>query len=178
RRDHAIGKRRLGHATAIFAAVNRGLMFGDQERALGKIEHLALLDLRGRLRIEWRTAMAAGARFVPNHAIGIGDLPQRAALMARLAAARARRAAARRAMRAARCGKSPIPIAWFGTKRAPAAIAVRRSIRSRPRRLRSARCSILPSARSSSPNIRPRFTAAKIAGGVTKAAFPDGVVSP
>ncbi len=37
--DHAIGKRRLGHAAAILAAVNRGLMFGDHERALGKIEH-------------------------------------------------------------------------------------------------------------------------------------------
>ena|SRR5271165_5928363 len=37
--DHAIAKRRLGHAAAILAAVNRGLMFGDHERALGKIEH-------------------------------------------------------------------------------------------------------------------------------------------
>ena len=72
-RDHAIGKRRLGHAAAIFATVNRGLMFGDHERALGKIEHLALLDPRGRLRIERRTAMAARARLMPNRAIGIGD---------------------------------------------------------------------------------------------------------
>src|SRR5271165_6250352 len=65
-RDHAIGKRRLGHAEAIFAAVNRGLMLGDHERALGKIEHLALLDPRGPPRIERRTAMAACARFVPT----------------------------------------------------------------------------------------------------------------
>ncbi len=74
-RDHAVGKRRLGHAAAIFAAVNRGLMFGDQERALGKIEHLAVLNPPGRLRIERPTAMAARARLVPNNAIGIGDLP-------------------------------------------------------------------------------------------------------
>src|SRR5208337_2678211 len=93
-RDHAIGKRRLGHAAAIFAAVNRGLMLGDHERALGKIEHLALLDPRGRPRIERRTAMAACARLVPNHAIGIGDLQQSAALVAGLAAAGLARAAA------------------------------------------------------------------------------------
>ena len=93
-RDHAIGKRRLGHAAAIFAAVNRGLMFGDHERALGKIEHLALLDPRGPPRIERQTAMAACARLVPNRAIGIGDLPQSAALVAGLAAAGLARAAA------------------------------------------------------------------------------------
>src|SRR5271157_2871818 len=34
-------------------------MLGDHERALDKIEHLALLDLRGRPRIERRTALAA-----------------------------------------------------------------------------------------------------------------------
>ena len=96
-RDHAIGKRRLGHAAAMFAAVNRGLMFGDHERALDKIEHLALLNVLGRLRIERPTAMAARARLMPNHAIGIGDLPQRAALMARLAAARLARTAAQAA---------------------------------------------------------------------------------
>ncbi len=50
-------------------------MFGDQERALGKIEHLALLNLLGRPRIERPTAMAARARLVPNHTIGIGDSP-------------------------------------------------------------------------------------------------------
>src|SRR5260370_33850301 len=49
-RDHAIWKRRLGHAAAIFAAVNRGLMFGDHQRALGNVEHLALLEPRGRPR--------------------------------------------------------------------------------------------------------------------------------
>ncbi len=43
RRDHAIGKPRPGLAPAIFAAVDRGLMFRDHERALGKIEHLAFL---------------------------------------------------------------------------------------------------------------------------------------
>ena len=96
-RDHAIGKRRLGHAAAIFAAVNRGLMFGDHERPLGKIEHLALLEPLGRLRIERPTAMAARARRVPNHAIRIGDLAQRAALVARLAATRLARAAAQAA---------------------------------------------------------------------------------
>jgi hypothetical protein len=44
-REHAIEKRRLRLALAIFAAVDRGLMFRDRERALGKIEHLAFLDV-------------------------------------------------------------------------------------------------------------------------------------
>ena len=96
-RDHAVGKRRLGHAAAIFAAVNRGLMFGDHERALGKIEHLALLDPRGPPRIERQTAMAACARLMPDRAIGIGDLQQSAALVAGLAAADLARAAAQAA---------------------------------------------------------------------------------
>src|SRR6516225_3271960 len=116
-RDDAIGKRRLGHAAAIVAAVNRGLMFGDDERALEKIDHLALLNLRGRLRIERKTAMAARARLVPNHPIGIGDLPQRAALMARLAAARLARAAAQ-AARDARLLLQPFARRRLGAVRA------------------------------------------------------------
>ena len=72
-------------------------MFGDHERALGKIEHLALLDPDRRLRIESQTAMAAGARRVLNHAIRIGDLPQRIAFVALLPAARLARAAAQAA---------------------------------------------------------------------------------
>ena len=39
RRDRAIGKRRLRLVPAVFAAVEQGLMFGDHQRALGKIEH-------------------------------------------------------------------------------------------------------------------------------------------
>src|SRR5260370_8234605 len=116
-RDHAIGKRRLGHAAAIFAAVNRGLMFGDHQRALGKIEHLALLKPRGRPRIERGTAMAARARLVPNHAVGIGDLPQRAALVAGLAAAGLARAAAQ-AARDARLLPPPVARSRLGTVRA------------------------------------------------------------
>src|SRR5271165_3356675 len=104
-------------AAAIFAAVNRGLMLGDHERALGKIEHLALLDPRGRPRIERRTAMAACARLVPNHAIGIGDLRQRAALVAGLAAARLARAAAQ-AARDARLLLQPVARRRLGTVRA------------------------------------------------------------
>src|SRR5215831_6542110 len=84
-------------ATAMRAAVDRGLMLRNHERSLGKVEHLALLDPDRRLRFEWRTAMAAGARLVPNHMIGIGDLPQRAALVALLPAARLARAAAQAA---------------------------------------------------------------------------------
>ena len=115
-RDHAIGKRRLGRVAAIFAAVNRGLMFGDHERALGKIEHLALLDPRGRLRIERRTAMAARARLMPNHPIGTGDLPQRAALVAGLAAAGLARAAAQ-AARDARLLLQPVARRGLGAVR-------------------------------------------------------------
>lgn len=61
-RGHAIGERRSRLAAATGAAVDRGLMFGDHERSLGKVEHLALLDPDRRPRIERRTAMAAGAR--------------------------------------------------------------------------------------------------------------------
>ena len=97
RRDHAIGKRRLRLAPAMVAAVDRGLMFRDREQALGKIEHLALLDPARRLRVERPTAVPARACLVPNHPIGIGDLPQRAALVARLPAARLARATAQAA---------------------------------------------------------------------------------
>src|ERR1700716_1959645 len=83
-RHHSLGKRRLRLAAAMRAAVDRGLMFRNHERALGKVEHLALLDPDRRLRFERRTAMAAGARLMPNHMIGIGGLPQRAALVALL----------------------------------------------------------------------------------------------
>src|SRR5208337_3072520 len=116
-RDHAIRKRRLGHASAMFAAVDRGLMFGDEERALGKIEHLALLNVLGRLRIERPTATAARARLVANHAIGIGDLPQRPARVARLAAARLARAAAQ-AARKARLLLRPVARRRLGARRA------------------------------------------------------------
>ena len=66
RRDHAFGKSRLRHAPAMRAAVNRGLMFRDPQRALGKVEHLPLLDPDRRPRLERPTAMAAGARRVPT----------------------------------------------------------------------------------------------------------------
>src|ERR1700691_1964382 len=87
RRDHAFGKRRPGHAPAMLAAVGRSLMLRHQQQALGKIEHLALLDRDRRLRIERQTAMSAHARLVRNHEIGLGDLPQRVARVAFLAAA-------------------------------------------------------------------------------------------
>ena len=96
-RDHAIGKRRFRLAAATGAAVDRRLMFGDHQRPLGKVEHLALLDPDRRLRIERRTAMATGARRVLNHAIRIGDLPQRIPFVALLPAARLARAAAQAA---------------------------------------------------------------------------------
>src|SRR5260370_32580572 len=92
-RDTSLGKRRLRLAAAMRAAVDRRPMLRNHERTLGKVEHLALLDPDRRPRFERRTAMAAGARLVPNHMIGIGDLPQRAALMALLPAARPARAA-------------------------------------------------------------------------------------
>ncbi len=58
------------------AAVIRGLMFGNHERALRKTEHLALLNPRGELRIERRTAMAAFsfdrvAVFLKRYLIGL-----------------------------------------------------------------------------------------------------------
>ena len=116
RRHYATGKRRLGHAPAMRAAVDRGLMFGDHERALGKIEHLAFLDPGRRLRIEGPTAMAARARLVSNHPIGIGDLAQRAALVARLPAARLARCAAQ-AAGVARLLPQPVARRRLGTVR-------------------------------------------------------------
>jgi len=88
------------------------------------------------------------------------------------AAARARRAAGKRAIRAARCGKSPIPIMWLGTRRAPAAIAVRRSNRGRRSGSRSAKCSTFPSVRSWLRNIRRRSTSARIAAARRRRRFP------
>ena len=116
RRDHALGKRRLRLAAAMRAAVDRGLMFRNHQRALGKVEHLALLDPDRRLRFERRTAMAAGARLVPNHMIGIGDLPQRAARVALLPAARLARAAAQ-AARDTRLLLQPVARRRLGTVR-------------------------------------------------------------
>src|ERR1700722_4442488 len=96
-RYHPCGKPRLGRPSAMRAAVNRGLMFRDQQRALGNVEHLALFGSYRRLRVERRTAMTANACFVSNHMIGIGDLPQRAALVALLPAARLARTPAQTA---------------------------------------------------------------------------------
>src|SRR5271166_5546189 len=59
----------------------------------------------------------ACARLVPNHAIGIGDLRQRAALVAGLAAARLARAAAQ-AARDARLLLQPVARRRLGTVRA------------------------------------------------------------
>jgi hypothetical protein len=78
-------------------AVNQGLMFRDLQQPLGKVEHLPLLAPDRRPRFKRSSAMAAGARRVPNYGIGIGDLPQRAALMTRLPAARLARTAAQTA---------------------------------------------------------------------------------
>ena len=97
-RDHSHGKRRLCLAAAMRAAVDRGLMFRNHERALGKVEHLALLDPDRRLRFERRTAMAAGARRVPNHAIRIAELASNVfPLLALLPVARLARAASQAA---------------------------------------------------------------------------------
>src|SRR5260221_11343766 len=117
-RDHSLGKRRLRLAAAMRAAVDRGLMLRNHERALGKVEHLALLDPDRRLRFERRAAMAAGARLVPNHMIRIRDLPQRAALVALLPAARLARAASQ-AARDTRLLLQPVARRRLGTVRCP-----------------------------------------------------------
>src|SRR5208282_4218132 len=116
RRDHAIGKLGLRHAPALRAMIDRSLMFRDQQRTLGKIEHLAFLDPNRRHRIQRRTAMAARAGLVPNHGVGIGDLTQRAALMALLAPARLARAAAQ-AARHPRLLLQPVARWRFRTRR-------------------------------------------------------------
>ena len=94
RRDHARGEYRLRHASASCATVDRGLMFGHQQRALGKIEHLTLFDRNRRIRPQRQTAMLADAGRMGNHKIGFGDLPQGAALVALLPAAHLARTAA------------------------------------------------------------------------------------
>ena len=88
RRDDAVGKRRLRHALAMRATVDRGLMLSHHERALGNVENLPLLDARHRLRVEPRTATAASADLVSNHGVGTRRLPQSAAFVTPLAAAR------------------------------------------------------------------------------------------
>src|SRR5271157_3570472 len=100
RRDHAIRKRRFRLAAATGATVDRCPMFRDHERALGQIEHLPLVDPDRRLRTERRTAMAAGACRVPNHAIRVADLSQRTPLVAPLTAARLARRSAQAASEA------------------------------------------------------------------------------
>src|SRR6266403_3777632 len=115
-RNHSLGKRRLRLAAAMWAAVDRGLMFRNNERALGTVEHLALLDPDRRLWFERRAAMAAGARLVPNHMIRISDLPQRAALVALLPAARLARAASQ-AARDTRLLLQPVARRRLGTVR-------------------------------------------------------------
>ena len=69
-------------------------MFGHQQRALGKIEHLTLFDRNRRIRLERQTAMLADAGRMGNHKIGFGDLPQGVALVALLPAAHLARTAA------------------------------------------------------------------------------------
>ena len=91
-------------------------MLRNHERALGKVEHLALFDPDRRLRFERRSAMAAGARLVPNHMIGIGDLPQRATLVALLPAARLARATSQ-AARDTRLLLQPVARRRLGTVR-------------------------------------------------------------
>ena len=63
-------------------------MFGHQQQALGKIEHLVLFHRDCRIRTERRTAIPAGPRLMLNYEIGVGDLPQGVARVALLAAAR------------------------------------------------------------------------------------------
>ena len=71
-------------------------MLGDDERPrLGQIEHLPGAVADARVRIQARAAPGAGRRVMIDHAVGIGDLPQRLAfvtlLPARFLAGRSRR---------------------------------------------------------------------------------------
>src|SRR3982074_3153881 len=91
-------------------------MCRNHERALGKVEHLALLDPDRRLRFEPRTAMPAGARRAPNHMRGVGHLPPRAARVALLPAARLARAASQ-AARDTRLLLQPVARRRLGTVR-------------------------------------------------------------
>ena len=74
RRDDALRKRRLCLPSAMPATIDRGPMFGDQQRALGNVEHLPLLVSCRRARIERRTTTAASAGLMPNHRVGIRPL--------------------------------------------------------------------------------------------------------
>jgi hypothetical protein len=78
----------------MLAAVDQDPMLRHQQRTHGKVEHLARLDPYRRIRPERPKAMLADARLVRKHKIGIGDLPQRAAFVALLPAARLARTAA------------------------------------------------------------------------------------
>jgi hypothetical protein len=99
RRDDALRKRGPRIEPAMGAAVDRNAMFGDFQQAVGQFKHLTLFLADHRAWVERRRTMAAGARYVVDDPVGIGDLPQRVAAMALLAAAalaRARRKLPRR----------------------------------------------------------------------------------
>ena len=153
RRDHAFGKRRLRHASAMLAAIDRGLMFRDQQRALGKIEHLALLDPYRRLRVERRTTMSARAGLMPNNGIGIGDLPQRAALVALLAAARLARATAKASRRSEASSSTRRSKAAWSCSNCPGPIDAEATIRSTSASIGPSTISPL-SAKQSIPRLR------------------------
>ena len=100
RRGHRFGKPGPGHPATPRAAVNRRLMFAHPQRALDEVEHLPLLHPCGHRRIERRAAMAARPSLMPHDGIGVGDLPERIALVAPLAAARLARGIAQAARHA------------------------------------------------------------------------------
>ena len=174
RRDHAIGKPRPGLAPAIFAAVDRGLMFRDHERALGKIEHLAFLELRsptsdrGTNRNGHRHTPCAQSPN-PDRRLAAtwrpyGPSARRLAGPMRRAGCRERAASpsTRRSKAAGNCSNCPAPIAGEGPPLQPQAprsgVSARRSI---PRLRQEEPCLLLiqnspPAVSKDQPN-KPLF---------------------
>ena len=87
RRNDAFGKDGAGTPAAGRAGVDRRAVLGHDQRLLGKIEDLALLLADLRVRQKPRLAMRASLGRVLDDPVGLGDLAQRIAAMALLAAA-------------------------------------------------------------------------------------------
>lgn len=79
-----IGERRLGHAAAVMASVDRGAVFGHLQARLGEIEDLAALHVRHHRGRQVGLAMLARHRRVTLDAVGPVHRPQGVAFVAGL----------------------------------------------------------------------------------------------
>src|SRR4051812_3182987 len=87
-RRHRVRERRLRHAAAMVAAVDRGAMFGDLQAWLRQIEHLAALLVRHHRVRQAGLAVSTGRGRMALDPVGLVHRAEGIALVAGLAAAR------------------------------------------------------------------------------------------